>query len=51
MEVDKQLDNLNKAVEDLATFYTALRNFLLELEALKDKRIKALFKKYEVTVK
>lgn len=41
---------LEKSMEDMAVFYNALRNLLLELKALDDDRIKALFEKYQVVV-
>lgn len=45
-----ELEELNKTIEDMGTFYTALRDFLLSLESLGDDRVRALFEKYEVKV-
>ena len=44
------IEQLSESVKDLVTFYNALREFLLELRALDDARINALFNKYDVVV-
>jgi len=44
------IKELRDSTLEMAGFYVALRNFLLELEALNDDRIKALFDKYQVKV-
>lgn len=47
---NKPLEELSKAVAGSTKFYDALHSLLLELKALDDDRIKALFVKYQVEV-
>ena len=50
MNLNKELEELNKAIEDFAKVYNALRSFLIDLKALDNPEVKTLFIKYQVKV-